>query len=347
MGEALPLVKDSNRPTTRAVTQADVANRAGVSVMTVSRVVNGSNQIAPETRSRVQEAIEELGYVSNFIASNLRRRTSDIIAVIIPSVKDLVFGEVLSGINAVLKPSGFCTVIGETNFHAEQEKDIVTSLLRLQPAGLIVTGGMKRDAKLAALLEKRSYPIVQIWDIHNVNFDSHVGPSQTLAGELIADHFLTRGRRKIAYVGSELNRDLCAAMRLQAFRDRLQHADVSVTVETDDTLPRQPQTGTELTQRLLDRQPDIDAIYFLNDAMAVGGLNCLANAGVAVPDRISVAGFNGSTAQFSINTSLTTVDVPRYGLGELAARQLLQLLDRSNSDRIHEVDVRFFPGATS
>lgn len=338
---------DPKQPRTRAVTQADVAKRAGVSMMTVSRVINGSSHISPETKASILTAIEELGYVTNFMAGNLRGRSSDIIAVIIPSVKDLVFGEILSGINATLNPNGFCTVIGETHFDAELEKDIVTSLLRLQPAGLIITGGMNRDAKLQALLDKRTYPIVQIWDIHDLPFDYHVGPSQILAGTLIADHFLNRGRKRIAYVGSELQRDVCAARRLEAFRKRLLEAGVSITVETDGTLPRQPKTGADLTQRLLERHPEVDAIYYLNDAMAVGGLNFLAGSGIAVPERLSVAGFNGSTAQYSIRTSLTTVDVPRYGLGELAAGKLLHLLDGNDLDPVHEVEIRFVPGGTS
>ncbi len=315
--------------------------------MTVSRAINGSTQIAPETKAAIQDAIEELGYVSNFVAGSLRRRSSDIIAVIIPSVNDLVFGEILSGINATLKPRGFYTVIGETNFRAETEKDIVTSLLGLQPAGLIVTGGMMRDAKLTALLKKRTYPIVQIWDIHDLNFDYHIGPSQMMAGELIADHFLKRGRKTIAYVGSELQLDICAARRMEAFRAHLQKAGMSLTVETDDALPRQPRTGGDLTQRLLQRRPDVDAIYFLNDAMAVGGLNFLAEAGVPVPERLSVAGFNGSTAQYSIKTNLTTVDVPKFGLGEAAAASLLQLLDGNDLDLVREIDTRLMPGGTS
>lgn len=341
------MVLKPNQQRPRAATQGDVAKRAGVSVMTVSRAINGSSQIAPETKAAIQSAIEELGYVSNFIAGNLRRRSSDIIAVIIPSVKDLVFGEILSGINATLKPRGFYTVIGETNFRAETEKDIVTSLLGLQPAGLIVTGGMKRDAKLTTLLQKRTYPIVQIWDIHDLNFDYHVGPSQTKAGQLIADHFLKRGRKKIAYVGSELQRDICASRRMEAFQEQLQKSGISITVETDETMPRQPKTGADLTQRLLERNPDVDAIYFLNDAMAVGGLNYLSHAGISVPECVSVAGFNGSTAQYSIQTNLTTVDVPKFGLGEVAAEKLLHLLDGNDLDQVHKVDIRFVPGGTS
>ena len=336
---------DQERP--RTVTQGDVAKRAGVSVMTVSRAINGSSRIAPETKAAIQEAIEDLGYVTNFNAGNLGRRSSDIIAVIIPSVKDLVFGEILSGINATLRPRGFYTVIGETNFRAETEKDIVTSLLGLKPAGLIVTGGMERDEKLTALLQKRTYPIVQIWDIHDLNFDCHVGPSQTVAGELIAEHFLQLGRKNIAYVGSELQRDLCAARRFRAFQEHLHKAGVSVTLATDETSPRQPKTGADLTKKLLDRTPDVDAIYFLNDAMAVGGLNFLADAGFSVPEQISVAGFNGSTAQYSIQTRLTTVDVPKYGLGEVAAKKLLQLLDGGDLGQVHEVEMRFMPGGTS
>lgn len=334
-------------PRKKNVTQLDVAKLAGVSIMTVSRALSGSSHISPDTKERINNAMNELGYVYNTVAGSLRNQRSSMVAVVIPSVNDLVFGEILSGINSVLRPKGFFTTIGESFFDPEEEFKVVTSLLAMQPAGIILTGGIHHKPELFDLLKKRSCPILQMWDTDNLDFDYHVGPSQIEAGQLVADHFIEKNYRKVAYIGAELSMDVCADQRYQAFRARLSEAGITVETEMDDKLPRQPESGKILTQRLLSRFPDIEAVHYLNDPMALGGLSYLSNKGLSAPTDVAVAGFNGSTQKFSIRTKLTTVDVPKYEIGNVSAEKLLALLNDEEGGQFYRSTLQLIEGDTT
>lgn len=329
------------------ITQADVAKRAGVSIMTVSRALSGSSHISPDTKERIRAAMEELGYVYNTVAGSLRNQSSSMVAVVIPSVNDLVFGEILSGINSVLRPEGYFTTIGESFFDPEEELKVITSLLAMQPAGIILTGGIHHKPELSELLKKRRCPILQIWDTDNLDFDYHVGPSQIEAGHMMADHFIEKRFTNVAYIGAELSLDVCADQRLQAFRQRLTEAGIALETETDDKLPRQPESGKILTERLLNRMVDCNAIHYLNDSMALGGLSYLASQGLVAPTDIAVAGFNGSTQKYSIRTKLTTVDVPKYEIGSVSGEKLLALLNNDEPGQFFRSTLQLIEGNTT
>lgn len=329
------------------ITQADVAKLAGVSIMTVSRALSGSSHISPDTKERIRIAMDELGYVYNTVAGSLRNQRSSMVAVVIPSVNDLVFGEILSGINSVLRPKAYFTTIGESFFDPEEEFKVIKSLLAMQPAGIILTGGIHHKPELSQLLKKRSCPILQMWDTDSLDFDYHVGPSQIEAGQLIADHFIAKKFKNIAYIGAELSADICADQRFQAFRSRLLEAETVVEMEVDENLPRQPEAGKILTERLLNRAPHITAIYYLNDSMALGGLSYLGTKGLKAPTDVAVAGFNGSTQKFSIRTKLTTVDVPKYEIGVVSGEKLLALLNNEEHDQFFRSKLRLIEGDTT
>lgn len=329
------------------ITQSDVAKLAGVSIMTVSRALSGSAHISPDTKERIRVAMDELGYVYNTVAGSLRNQSSSMVAVVIPSVNDLVFGEILSGINSVVRPKGYFTTIGESFFDPEEEYRVIKSLLAMRPAGIILTGGIHHKTELSALLKNRSCPVLQMWDTDNLDFDYHVGPSQIEAGQMIADHFIEKKFQHVAYIGAELSMDVCAHQRQKAFRARLAEAGISIEIEKDESLPRQPESGGILTERLLKRTTSVDAIHYLNDPMALGGLSYLASQGLSAPADIAVAGFNGSTQKFSIRTKLTTVDVPKYEIGSVSGEKLLALLEDNESGYFYRSALRLIEGDTT
>lgn len=308
------------------VTLLDVAAKAGVSKMTVSKVLRNAGSISQETRQRVRQAADDLGYLPNSLAGSLSSRRNKLVAVIIPSISDIVFSEVLSGMSMVLGPMGFQTFIGESRFDPAIEADLIRAMLSLRPAGLLLNGGMARNAEAERLLARRGCPAIQLWDCDNGGLDFSAGPSHDEAGRMVADHFLERGLRRIAYIGAELENDLCARRRYQSLRSSLAAAGVDLTDITSETGPRQAVTGRRLTEELMRKHAGIEAIHFLNDAMALGGLSYLHEAGISVPGQISVVGFNGTSIPNMVRTRLTTIDVPRGAIGETAAQALLHML---------------------
>lgn len=331
----------------KIVTLLDVAAKAGVSRMTVSKVMRDVGNISEETRQKVRKAIDDLGYLPNSLAGSLSSRKSRMVAVIIPSISDVVFSEVLSGVNAVLRPRGFHTFIGESHFDPSIEADLLRAMLSFQPAGLLLNGGMARNRDSERLLEKRNCPAIQLWDYDNSDLDFGAGPSHEEAGQLVATHFLKRGLKRIAYVGAELDKDLCARCRYLALRSSLAADGVDLVSIISEDKPRQAETGRILTQQLMRDHPGIQAIHFLNDAMALGGLSYLHGAGIAVPDQVSVVGFNGTSIPNTVRTRLTTVDVPRAAIGGMAAQALLDILANAPVNRSWRAALQLIQGNTT
>jgi LacI family gluconate utilization system Gnt-I transcriptional repressor len=311
----------SQSPSThRPATISDVAQAAGVSRMTVSKVLRGTGRISEATRLRVTAIAETMGYVPSSLAGSLSSQTSTLVGVLIPSVSDQVYSGVLAGINAVLTPRGYSSLIGETFFDPAIEARLVRMMLSMKPAGLIVTGGLLRTEATTHLLRKCGLRSVQLWDGDQPGADVTVGLSHTEAGRAAARICLEAGFRRACYIGAELQLDLCAARRKDGFVDHLLGAGATCRVLSDPDLTRTAQSGQLLTEALL-RDGDLpDVIYYLNDAMATGGLRALFAAGMAVPQNVSVIGFNGTSQHHAIRTRLTTFAVSLREIGENAAR---------------------------
>lgn len=331
----------------KKVTLSDVAQLADVSTMTVSKVIRNTGSISAPTRERVNEAIEELGYLPNLIAGSLSSQINLMVAVIIPSLGNSVFGEVLRGINSVLTGAGMHTFIGASDYHTDIEEELIRTMLPWQPCGLILTGGVTHSASTDRLLAAKPCPIVQIWDNDVPEFDMNIGFSHVEAGRIVARHFYEKGFRKIGYVGSRHTKDVCAARRFKGFCDQLWEHGLAVESEIIEDGDRQPSLGLRATRDLLARANDLDAIYYLNDTLAIGGLTHLHRTGISVPEQIAVAGFNGSSSGQLISTELTTVDIPRWKIGDLAARSLLDRIGGKSVAAKIDVDIELVPGNTT
>ncbi|CUI72853.1 LacI family DNA-binding transcriptional regulator [Cognatishimia activa] len=323
-----------NNKTNQKVTLSDVGKLAGVSAMTVSKVLRGTGRIPEETRKRVQAAANELGYVTNQLASLLAGASSNMVGVLIPTARDVVYSDILSAINAELRPAGLRTFIGESYFDPAVDYEQVSSFLSIRPAALILHGGIERKAETIKLLKKQACPVVQIWDVENTDFNINIGPSHADAGKLMAEHFLSLGLKKVGYVGAELELDICAAQRANAFEDALKAQGVDLIRCVAEDLPRQAEGGEVLTRRLLDHYPDIQGIHYLNDAMALGGMRVSYERGISVPDSLKIAGFNATSNVHSVRTKLTTINMSYLDIGTKAAKGVVSLYTGESVDRV-------------
>ncbi|MDO8884173.1 MAG: LacI family DNA-binding transcriptional regulator [Pseudotabrizicola sp.] len=307
----------------RPATISDVAEAAGVSRMTVSKVLRGTGRISEATRHRVSEIADKMGYVPSILAGALSSQTSPLVGVLIPSVSDQVYSGVLAGINAVLTPRGYFSLIGETFFDPANEARLVRMMLSMKPAGLIVSGGLPQTEATAHLLRTCCLRPVRLWDGDTPGPETTVGLSHDAAGRAAAKICLEAGFTRACYVGAQLQLDLCASRRKDGFVDALQRAGVACQVLADPDLTRTVQSGQILTERLLRKGEVPEVIHYLNDAMAIGGMRALFSAGFAVPNAVSVIGFNGTSLKHALRTRLTTFEVPVRQMGEHAARAVI------------------------
>lgn len=305
------------------VTLADVAAAAGVSKMTASRAMRGAKDVSPKTVERVRKIAAELGYMGNYVAASLANNRTDLIGVVVPSLSNIVFSEVMSGIEDAIAGSGLQPFFGVTGYDPEREYQLVRKMLSWRPAGLIVTG-LDQDNQIRELLSATSAPVVQIMDTDGDPVDLCVGFSQTAAGAGMAEMLLTEGRTRFGYVGCALDRDTRAAKRYLGYKTALQSAGITRVPEAVRNARSSVADGKALTADLLTQHPDLDVIYYSNDDLAIGGLFHCMETGISVPERLILAGFNGLDLTASLPAPIATTRTSRRDIGIEAAKSILK-----------------------
>ncbi len=302
----------------RTLTLRDVSEASGVSEMTVSRVLRNRGDVSGATRERVLEAARSLGYVPNKIAGALASQRVNLVGVIIPSLSNMVFPEVLTGISEVLEDTGLQPVVGVTNYLPEREESVLYEMLSWRPSGLILAGLEHTDASRAMLLQA-GIPIVEIMDIDGTPVDSAVGISHRRAGRQMAEAIIAAGYRKIAFLGTQMPNDHRAKKRLQGFEEALAKVGLTLVDREFYSGGSALLKGREMTEAVLKRNPDIDFLYYSNDMIGAGGLLYCLDKGIDVPGKVGLAGFNGVELLDGLPRRLATMDACRLDIGRQAA----------------------------
>ncbi|MBW0159277.1 LacI family DNA-binding transcriptional regulator [Sedimentimonas flavescens] len=303
----------------RPLTLRDVSEASGVSEMTVSRVLRNRGDVSDSTREKVLEAAKELGYVPNKIAGALASQRVNLVGVIVPSLSNLVFPEVLSGISQELEDTGLQPVFGVTNYSPEKEESVLYEMLSWRPSGLIIAG-IEHTPAARAMLENAGAPVVEIMDVDGRGVDSVVGISHRRAGLHMAEAILAAGYRRIGFLGTKMPEDHRARKRLEGFEEGLAKAGVTLADTEFYSGGSALLKGREMTEAMLKRTPDIDFLYYSNDMIGAGGLLwCLEN-GYDVPGKLGLAGFNGVDLLDGLPVRLATMDACRREIGRTAAQ---------------------------
>jgi LacI family gluconate utilization system Gnt-I transcriptional repressor len=328
---------------TTVTTLSHVARRAGVGESTVSRVLRNHGSVSQATREKILKAAADLNYVPNRIAGTLASMTSKLVGIVIPSVGNTVVPEVLAGANAVLENAGFQSVIGVSNYDPEREEMLIESILSWRPSGLLVAG-LEHTERARGMLKGCGVRVVEILDIDGEGIDMVVGSSHRDAGRVSARYLLGRGYRRIGYVGHDIRADVRAGKRLEGFREVMAEQGLSILDHEFS-----PQRGSSVeggrigVAALLARWGDLDAIYFSNDDLAIGGyFHCLENA-ISIPGQLALFGYNGLEIARLTPQPLSTIRSPRLAMGKTGAELLLA----GGPAEVVDMAFELIPGATS
>lgn len=310
---------------TGRVTLADVALAAGVSPITVSRALRGERAVDPALVERVQAAALSLGYVPDPAARALASQRSSHVTVLIPMLSNTLFVDLFEAVQRGLRPAGYQVLMGVTHYDTDEEEQLLREQLLQRPAGLLVTG-LSRSDVARALIAQSGVPCVHLMEMSALSGVYSVGFSQADAGAELTRHLLERGYRRIAFVAVQL--DARTLQRMDGWRRTLQAAGMhDAALEWQDPAPSSIALGARLFEQIMREQPDVDAVFFCNDDLAQGALLTALRLGIAVPQRVAIAGFNDLTGSDQMLPALTTVRTPRAGMGEAAARMLLALMN--------------------
>lgn len=303
---------------------AEVAKLAGVSPITASRFFRNPEAVSVGKRARVETAAKELGYVPNLAARALASQRTEVIGVLIPSLTNNVFADVLRGIYDALDDSRYSIQLANTRYSILQEERLLRLFLAQKPAGLIITG-VNQTADSRSVMETVDCPIVQIMEIGPSPIDMMVGFSHADAAKAAIAHLLAQGYRKIGFLGARM--DPRVQRRLDGYRTAMTEAalfDPQLIVTT--AIPTSVTLGGTLFADLLAKAPDIEAVFCVNDDLALGALFECKRRHMAVPDQMAIVGFNDLEFMASSEPTLSSVRTNRYEMGKNAAMMVIEAL---------------------
>lgn len=305
--------------------------------MTASRALRGDARVATALAERVRAAADKLGYVPDPAARALASQRSSHVALIVPSLTNALFVDLLESAQKVLRDAGYQTLIGISHYDAQEEEQLVREFLLHRPAGLLLTG-LEQTPSSQRLIAGQRVPCVHMMEI-GAPEQYTVGFSQQDAAAQITRLLVAKGRRRIAFAAAQL--DARTRQRLQGWRAALQQqGDYDSALEWLDPAPSSQALGAQMFERIWQTQPRPDAIFFCNDDLAQGALLQALRMGVSVPRDVAVAGFNDLPQSALMVPPLTTVRTPRAEVGRQAAELLLEQL-RGEPSQPRALDLGF------
>lgn len=327
------------------ITLREVARRADVSESTVSRIMRNQGLVSDATRAKVLEMVRELGYVPNRIAGSLASLDSNLLGVVVPSLSNIVFPEVLQGVNAALKATNFQAVISISDYDATQEETLVRSILAWQPSAILITG-FEHTPATRRMLEQSGVRVVEMMDVDSTPIDMAVGMSHRRAGYATARHLIARGYRRFGYVGHDWIADRRAKLRYDGMQQALSEAGLSFVAQAMGDGHSSVAMGRAQTARLC-ATAQVDVAVYSNDDMAVGGVFHCLHAGISIPDQLAIFGFNGLDIGQELPQPLSTIRSNRFLIGQRAVEAILTAPDRPHAPVVIDTGFEIFTGATA
>jgi DNA-binding LacI/PurR family transcriptional regulator len=313
----------------RSRTMQEVAQLAGVSQSTVSRVINGSPKVSDRARAAVERVIAEVEYVPNMAARNLAQQRSDSVAVVIPDPENLrffsdpFFPTLLTGISAGLRELDLQLILLRPRTQQDYERE--QAFIGAGHVGGAMLVGLPVGDRIASRLASRGVPLVVVGvapdqTVSNVDCDNRDGGRQAAA------HLAALGRRRIATITGPLR--LGAAMdRLEGFRDGLRAAGLTPDPRLEiEGVDFSAQNGVDAALQMLERTPDVDGVFAANDVMAAAAMTVFQDAGRLVPDDVAIVGFDDSVVAQMTRPRLSSVRQPVDTMGREMAHVLVALI---------------------
>lgn len=314
----------------------DVAKAANVSPMTVSRAFRQSAAVGEETRARIIQIAEDLGYVFDSTASNLKSQKTGFIAVIVPTINNANFADTVRAMTEELRGNDLQILLGYTDYNIYEEERIIEQLLRRRPEAITVTGG-KHSPRARKLLRNSGIPVVETWDLPEDPIGHAVGFSNMAAGRLMVEHFVDRGYRRIGFIGGDESRDSRGIERRNGFVGALsEHGLCTTRLIASGPPPISMREGALAMRELLTRWPDTEAIMCVSDLSAFGALTECQRQGLDVPSQIAIGGFGAYDLGEQCVPALTTIDTSPAEIGRQAAAVIKNHLSHLQNNNTEE-----------
>jgi LacI family transcriptional regulator len=309
------------------VTIYDVAREAGVSMATVSRVVNNNPNVKPQTRKKVFEAIERLGYRPNAVARGLASKKTTTVGVVIPDISNSIFSEVARGIEDIANMYHYNIILCNADKKKEKEIRVINTLLEKQVDGLLFMGGTVTEDHVQAF-KTATVPIVLCGTTEESNEFPSVDIDHEAAAfdavQLLIDH----GHRNIGMISGTLQDPANGYARYQGYKKALEKAGIEFREDRVRIGNYRYESGVEVMKYFLELPERPTAIFAATDEMAIGAIHAIQDRGLKVPDDISVISVDNIRMASMVRPQLTSVAQPMYDIGAVSMRLLTKLMNK-------------------
>ena len=316
-------------------TITDIAKKLKISTSTVSRALNNHPDIRPETKDQVKKLAKRLNYSPNPIARSLKTKRTNVIGVIVPEIKHDFFASAISGIEDVAYHSGYIILVCQSNESLEREIINTSALINQRVAGLIVSisQNTKNGNHFKELID-RGIPLVFFDRACNDVSTNKVIIDDAKSAFKAVTHLIERGNKRIAHFSGPRTLEICK-QRLKGYKDALKQANLPLLNELIRFGDLHEDNGYESMDALLKENIIPDAIFAVNDPVAIGAFQRIKEAGLKIPDDISIVGFSNNKITSLVDPPLTTVNQPSFDMGKKAAEILVEMIenDKSNNQK--------------
>ena len=319
-------------------TLEDVANAAGVSTATVSRCLNEKQKVSQKTLERVMEAVDTLGYTPNFNARAMAAKRSFTIGAIIPTMDNAIFARGLQAFQETLHELGYNLLVSSSAYQPNLEAEQIRSLVARGADGLLLIG-YERDQAVYDYLDRRGIPTILAWASSPDKTHAFVGFDNRAAMRKLADHVIDMGHRRIAVISGVVQGNDRAAGRLDGIKDSWRALGFDDQDMNVVEAPYEIESGGAAFEELMQADPRPTVVMCGNDVLATGAITKARELGLAVPDDVSITGFDDIELASCAWPPLTTVHVPHRQMGRDAAHALIDLIENGAPKASRELDV--------
>lgn len=313
----------------KRATIEDVAALAGVSRQTVSRAINNKDEISPATKDRVLQAVSQLGYQPNRAAQSMVTRRTLTVGLVFADILNPFFPEVARGVQDVARDHNYNVFLCNTDDNPDIENEMLQSLVAYGVDGIIILGSSLSDADLKKFADSyRPIAMTNRFVEHpNINL---IIVDNIHGGALAAEHLIANGHTVVGMITNE-NSPISQIRRVQGFREKLaEHGlpnDETILEASTPTI----NGGYQATKKLLNRQPNLTGLFAYNDLMGIGAIRACSEMNLAIPNDISIIGFDDIHLTSITSPSLTSVRVDKYAIGAKAMTRLLEMLEQPDT----------------
>ena len=304
-------------------TLQDIADHLGMTKMTVSRYLRNPDSVAKDTQQRIAAAIEQFGYIPNRAPEILSNAKSKAIGVLLPSLTNHVFADVLKGIEQVADIAGYQTMLAHYGYSVKKEEERIESLLSYNVDGLILSENY-HSLRTLKMIEIANIPVIEIMDSSQAGIQQVIGFDNVAAAQAMVETMIQRGYKNIVYFTARM--DKRTQLKMQGYEQAMKKYGLEPYNLITEAASSFTLGGKQL-RKILEERPETHGVFCTNDDLAIGALFECQRLGIAVPQQIAIAGFHGHDVGFSVTPQLATVMTPRLEIGKLAAQELLARLN--------------------